>query len=210
MLSMLLWHRQIALDGIFTHLSEQPHAAGNGLAGFSADSSVSDSTICQSENANWASAGQLSSEASPRQHPAHQKAQHFSAAASADTSMTSAISISPIPGFAQQQPCRAISDQQQCSQPSLPSTISNTTCTIYAQQCGWAHQKPACSTAEDNHGTDSIVTQAALLMNLVSLIYLQTHGLTLLHVQETGPSFTLQDVPDLLEYIDDELFPVLH
>ncbi len=192
----------------FRHLSDQPHAAGNGLAGFSADSSMSDGTNCHSDNANWALAGQLSSEASPRQQQAHQKAHHCSAAASAETSMTSAISILPSPGFAQQQPCRAISDQQQCSQPCLPSATSNATCTIYAQQCGWAHQKPACSPAEDNHGTDRIVTQAALLMNLVSLIYLQTHGLTLLHGQDTDPSYTLQDVPDPLEYTDDELFNI--
>jgi hypothetical protein len=171
----------------FRPLSEQPHAAGNGLAGFSADSSTSASTICQRENANWALAGELSSETSPQQHQAHQKAQHCSAAAAADTSVTSATSIPSSPGFAQQQPCRAISDQQQCSQPCLPSTSSNATCTIYAQQCGWAHQKPACSNAEDDRGTDSIVTQAALLMNLVSLIYLQIHGLTLVHVQKTDP-----------------------
>jgi hypothetical protein len=163
----------------FRPLSEQPDAAGNGLAGFSAKSSMSDSTNCQRENANWTLAGEASSEANPQQHQAHQKAQHCSTAAAADTSMTSATSISPSPGFAQQQPCRAISDQQQCNQPCLSSTTSNAKCTIYAQQCGWAHQKPACSNAEDNRGTDSIVTQAALLMNLVSLIYLQIDGLTL-------------------------------
>ncbi len=96
----------------FRPLSEQPDAAGNGLAGFSAKSSMSDSTNCQRENANWTLADEASSEANPQQHQAHQKAQHCSTAAAADTSMTSATSISPSPGFAQQQPCRAISDQQ--------------------------------------------------------------------------------------------------
>lgn len=171
----------------FRPLSEQPNAAGNGLAGFSAKPSVSDSTNCQSEDANWALGGELSSEASPQQHQAHQEAQHCSAAAAADTSMTSATSILSGPGFAQQQPCRAVSDQQQCSQPCLSSTTSNATYTIYAQHCGWGHQKSACSDAEDNQSTDSIVTQAALLMNLVTLIYLQIHGLTLVHVQKTDP-----------------------
>lgn len=171
----------------FRPLSEQPDAAGNGLAGFSAESPVSDSTSCQRENANWALAGEASSEASPQQHQAHQKAQHCSAAAAADTSMTSATSVLASPGFAQQQPCRALSHQQQCSQPGLSSTTSNATCTIYAQQCWWAPQKPACSNAEEDRGTDSIVSQAALLMNLVSLIYLQTYGLTLVLVQKTDP-----------------------
>lgn len=45
----------------FRPLSEQPDAAGNGLAGFSAKSSMSDSTNCQRENANWTLADEASS-----------------------------------------------------------------------------------------------------------------------------------------------------